>query len=41
MRSWYRQGKVMCSVETETADEVEIPADAPVHYIREEIAWGS
>ncbi len=35
------QGKVMCSVETETADEVEIPADPRVHYIREEIGWGS
>jgi hypothetical protein len=33
-------GKVMCSVETETADEVEIPADPRVHYIREEIGWG-
>jgi hypothetical protein len=31
---------VMCSVETETADEVEIPADPRVHYIREEIGWG-
>ena len=35
------QGKVMCSVETETADQVEIPADPRVHYIREEIGWGS
>jgi hypothetical protein len=35
------QGKVMCSVETETADEVEIPSDPRVHYIREEIGWGS
>jgi len=34
-------GKVMCSVETETADEVEIPADPRVHYIREEIGWGA
>jgi hypothetical protein len=33
-------GKLMCSVETETADEVEIPADPRVHYIREEIGWG-
>jgi hypothetical protein len=33
-------GKVLCSVETETADEVEIPGDARVHYIREEIGWG-
>jgi hypothetical protein len=35
------EGKTLCSVETETADEVEIPADAHVHYIREEIGWGS
>lgn len=34
-------GKVLCSVETETADEVEIPADPRVHYIREEIGWGT
>jgi hypothetical protein len=33
-------GKLMCSVETETADEVEIPADARVHYLREEMGWG-
>ena len=33
-------GKLMCSVETETADAVEIPADARVHYLREEIGWG-
>jgi hypothetical protein len=35
------QGKVMCSVETETADEAEIPADPRVHYLREEIGWGA
>ena len=35
------QGKVICSVETETADEVEIPADPRVHYLREEIGWGT
>jgi hypothetical protein len=35
------QGKVMCNVETETADEVEVPDDAHVHYIREEIGWGA
>jgi hypothetical protein len=35
------QGKVLCSVETETADEVEIPADPRVHYLREEIGWGA
>ncbi len=34
-------GKVMCSVETsETGDEVEIPADPRVHYLREEIGNG-
>jgi hypothetical protein len=33
-------GKVMCSAETETADEVEITADPRVHYIREEFGWG-
>jgi|SRR5271155_1444935 hypothetical protein len=35
------QGKVLCSVETETADEIEIPADPRVHYVREEIGWGA
>ena len=35
------QGKLMCSVETEAADEVEIPADPRVHYLREEIGWGA
>jgi hypothetical protein len=35
------QGKVMCSVETETADEVDIPDDPRVHYLREEIGWGA
>jgi len=34
------EGKVLCSVETETADEVEVPNDAHVHYIREEIPPG-
>ena len=35
------QGKVKCIVETsETGDEVEIPADPRVHYLREEIANG-
>jgi|SRR5208283_3019258 len=35
------QGKVLCSIETsETGDEVEIPADPRVHYLREEIANG-
>jgi hypothetical protein len=35
------RGKVMCSVETETADEVDISADPRVHYLREEIGWGA
>jgi hypothetical protein len=34
-------GKALCSVETETADEVEITADPRVHYLREEIGWGA
>ena len=35
------QGKVLCSVaSSEAADEVEVPDDAPVHYIREEIPPG-
>jgi hypothetical protein len=35
------EGKVLCSVEsTETGDEAEIPADAHVHYLREEIPPG-
>ncbi len=34
-------GKTTCSVETETADEVDIPADPRVHYLREEIGWGA
>src|SRR5271170_5082643 len=33
-------GKVVCSVEAETRDEVEIHADPHVYYIREEIGWG-
>jgi hypothetical protein len=33
-------GQVVCSVETETADQVEIHADPRVYYIREEIGWG-
>ena len=35
------QGKTICSVETETADEAEIPADPRVQYLREEIGWGA
>ncbi len=34
-------GKVICSVQTETADEVEVHAQPDVvYYIREEIGWG-
>jgi hypothetical protein len=33
-------GKTICSVQTETADQVEIDADPRVYYIREEIGWG-
>jgi hypothetical protein len=33
-------GKIVCSVETETIDEVEIHAEPRVYYIREEIGWG-
>ena len=33
-------GKTICSVQTETVDQVEIDADPRVYYIREEIGWG-
>lgn len=33
--------RTACSVNTETADIVEIPAEPRVHYIREEFSWGS
>lgn len=33
-------GQVVCSVQTETADEVEIHAQPRVYYIKEEIGWG-
>jgi hypothetical protein len=33
-------GHVDCSVETETADAVEIDADPRAYYIKEEIGWG-
>ncbi len=33
-------GRVVCGVETETADAVEIHADARVYYLREEFGWG-
>src|SRR5258708_7455364 len=32
--------KVICSVHTDSADEVEIRTDARVYYIREELGWG-
>jgi len=31
---------VLCKVETETADVVELNAEPHVYYIREEIGWG-
>ncbi len=33
-------GKIVCSVHTETADEVELHARPIAYYIREEIGWG-
>lgn len=33
-------GTVVCSVQAETTDEVEIQAEPRVYYIREEIGWG-
>ena len=36
-----RPGKIICHVETETADEVEIDARAGgVYYLKEEMGWG-
>ena len=32
--------KVVCSMHTDSADEVEIRTDARVYYIREELGWG-
>jgi hypothetical protein len=32
--------KVVCSMHTDNADEVEIKTDARVYYIREELGWG-
>ena len=32
--------KVICSVNSETYDEVEIRTDAKVYYIKEEFSWG-
>ncbi len=33
-------GQVICSVQTETLDQVEIHAQPRVYYIREEFGWG-
>ena len=33
-------GRVMCSVEAETADQVEINAEPRVYYLRQEFGWG-
>lgn len=33
-------GNVVCNVQTETADSVEINAEPHAYYIREEIGWG-
>jgi hypothetical protein len=33
-------GKTVCSVETETQDEVEINAEPRTYYIKEEFGWG-
>ena len=33
-------GQVVCRVQAETADEVEIQAQPRIYYIREEIGWG-
>jgi len=33
-------GHVICSVQTETVDQVEIHAQPRVYYIREEFGWG-
>jgi len=32
--------KVVCSIQTDTADEVEIHTETRVYYIREELGWG-
>ncbi len=32
--------KVICSVHTDSTDEVEIHTDARVYYLREELGWG-
>ena len=34
-------GRVTCSVETETADVVELHAEPRAYFIREEIGWGT
>ena len=32
--------KVVCSIQTDTADEVEIQTERRSYYIREELGWG-
>lgn len=32
--------QVVCSIQTDTADEVEIQTEPRVYYIREELGWG-
>ena len=32
--------KVVCSIQTDTADEVEIQTEPRAYYIREELGWG-
>jgi hypothetical protein len=34
------KGKTDCTVHTETIDQVEVPAEPRVHYIKEEFGWG-
>jgi hypothetical protein len=34
------EGHVVCSAQTETADAVELVAEARAYYIKEEIGWG-
>jgi hypothetical protein len=32
--------KVVCSVQTDTGDEVEFPAGRRIYYVREDLGWG-
>jgi len=41
MRSWSRPERCCAASKPKPADEVEIPADPRVHYLREEIGWGA